>query len=173
MTDPPMLPFDEDERWLPVDGWPGYEVSSLGRGRSLTRVISDGTVRQGQILKLSRQKHGGYREMPLSKNNVLTKRYIHVLVAAAFIGPCPEGKEVDHDDGNPENNAVTNLKYKTKSDNALDMIRHGTHNMARKTHCKHGHEFTPENTFIQKGNPKWRGCVQCKKDRSRARKLAA
>ena len=48
----------------------------------------------------------------------------------------------------------------TPRDNIIDMINAGNHNMARKTHCKHGHEFTPENTRIYKGK---RACKICLK----------
>ena len=165
------MPDDTPERWLPVVGYEGfYKVSDKGRVRRIRQARG---ATDGRILKPNIGTTGYFRVNLHAAPRRPRVIKIHQLVTTAFIGPCPEGKEVAHDDGNPENNAVTNLKYKTKSDNALDMIRHGTHNMARKTHCKHGHEFTPENTFIQKGNPKWRGCVQCKKDRSRARKLAA
>lgn len=39
-----------------------------------------------------------------------------------------------------------NLRWDTRGGNMRDAVEHGTHNHARKTHCIHGHEFTPENT---------------------------
>lgn len=73
---------------------------------------------------------------------------VHQLVAAAFIGPAPHGTEVRHKDGHRGNNVPSNLEHGSSSDNTLDAVRHGTHNMARKTHCLRGHEFTPENTSL-------------------------
>lgn len=50
---------------------------------------------------------------------------VHRLVASAFLGPCPGGQEVRHLDGNPQNNAVTNLAYGTRTENILDVLRIG------------------------------------------------
>ena len=45
------------------------------------------------------------------------KKYVHVLVAEAFIGQCPVGYQVDHVDGNKSNNALSNLEYVSKREN--------------------------------------------------------
>jgi hypothetical protein len=55
------------------------------------------------------------------------------------------------------------LRIGTPSENVKDAANKGRHHNARKTHCKRGHEFTPENTWIKvgpKGNT-MRGCVIC------------
>lgn len=39
----------------------------------------------------------------------------------------------------------------------------------RRSHCKYGHEYTPENTYIQPSRPASRSCVQCRKDRDAKR----
>jgi hypothetical protein len=49
------------------------------------------------------------------------------------------------------------------------MVANGSHNNARKTHCKNGHAFTPENTYVEimaNGRTR-RDCVTCAKDRAR------
>jgi hypothetical protein len=53
---------------------------------------------------------------------------VHQLVLIAFIGPCPEGMECRHLDGNKNNNNLTNLRWGTRSENQQDALRHGTHN---------------------------------------------
>jgi hypothetical protein len=52
----------------------------------------------------------------------------HQLVARLFIGHCPLGLEICHNDGNQQNNHVCNLRYDNKVSNAQDRFKHGTHN---------------------------------------------
>jgi len=51
------------------------------------------------------------------------------------------------------------LVYGTSSENSYDVVRHGRNHNANKTYCDSGHEFTPENTYVQ-GNG-GRGCREC------------
>ncbi len=51
---------------------------------------------------------------------------VHRLVLETFFGPCPEGMEARHKDGNPANNAVGNLAWGTSAQNQQDRIVHGT-----------------------------------------------
>jgi hypothetical protein len=53
---------------------------------------------------------------------------VHKLVATAFIGPRPAGKEINHRDGNKANNALPNLEYLTPSEN----MRHSYRVLGRK-----------------------------------------
>ncbi len=52
----------------------------------------------------------------------------------AFVGECPDGMEVCHNDGNPSNNKITNLRYDTRINNAADSARHGTRLNGSKKH---------------------------------------
>jgi hypothetical protein len=54
------------------------------------------------------------------------QHFVHRLVAAAFIGACPEGHVVAHGDGDRANPRVENLRYATAVENEADKIRHGT-----------------------------------------------
>lgn len=78
--------------------------------------------------------------MALSKNGVQEKPQLHRLVAFAFIGPCPVGKEVDHVDGDRTNNHVRNLEYVTRSENNLRAYKLGlkTGNWPRLRGSEHG-----------------------------------
>ena len=118
------------EQWLPIPGWEGfYGASDLGRIRSVPRPHCCGCVLKPRPLPKT-----GYLQVGLSREGKVTMSYVHRLVAATFIGPCPEGQEVRHGDGNPANNKLSNLKYGTHGQNGQDMIRHGrTHPGAR--HC--------------------------------------
>ena len=121
------------ERWLPIVGWAQfYEVSSLGRIRSLDRVIID-TCRGGERRRFisgrllsPRVDSRGYASLPLYGGGATKRKYAHSLVAAAFLGPRPEGHDVAHNDGNPSNNALSNLRYATRADNMADCVAHGT-----------------------------------------------
>lgn len=54
-------------------------------------------------------------------------RTVHALVLEAFVGPCPDGLQCRHLDGNPANNHVLNLKWGTSIENANDKLLHGTY----------------------------------------------
>lgn len=60
-----------------------------------------------------------------------TKKCVHQLVALAFYGERPEGKEVRHLDGNKLNNHKDNLRYGTRSENQLDSVNHGSHSFVK------------------------------------------
>ena len=142
------------ERWLPVVGWEGiYEVSDFGRVRSLYRK---GRTR-GKVLK--QVNDGGYRNVTLSDLPRYSIAKVHQLVMEAFVGPRPEGLEVCHYDGDGSNNRLDNLRYDTRAANQQDRLRHGRHNMANKTHCPADHEYTPENTYMYRGERICRACL--------------
>src|SRR5688572_33310467 len=112
------------EVWHPVVGAVGfYEVSDLGRIRSIDRVVRGGNGRsrrhKGRLISPSRVP-AGHLTLTLSLGERRKSDWLHWLVAAAFLGLCPEGMEVRHLDGNPANNRLTNLAYGTRSDNAFD-----------------------------------------------------
>lgn len=118
----------QEEIWKPMNGFYGYEVSSLGRVRSFTRLVVQGKMKRmsrGQILKQGKMKDGRFIVAPRKggKNHSVK---VHREVALAFLGPCPSGQEVRHLDGNHQNNRVENLKYGTKKENESDKILHGT-----------------------------------------------
>ena len=119
------------ETWRQVVGFEGYyEVSNLGNFRSIDRWVdfADGRRRffRGQPLK-QKLNSKGYRVVALSAGIARKKwRLAHVQVAAAFLGPCPEGQEVCHKDGVPKNIEAANLRYGTRASNHADKIVHGT-----------------------------------------------
>ena len=151
---------DDSERWLPVRGYEGlYEVSDAGRVRSLDRIVSRNggqALSQGRILRATNS--GGYGLIRLNVNKVERPVKVHVLVLESFVGPRPAGMCACHINGNSQDNRLENLRWDTPSSNTVDTIRHGTHHNASKTHCKRGHEFTPENTGRQRTG---RWCRQC------------
>lgn len=127
------------ETWRAVVGWTGvYEVSSGGAVRSVDRRLpvinrfgkTEMRFHRGKQLTPSKSKKG-YLMVSLTRPGPVREyAYVHHIVADAFLGPCPAGLEICHDDGTRDNNADTNLYYGTRSVNALDRHRHGTMNQA-------------------------------------------
>lgn len=118
------------EKWKDVKGFEGwYEVSNIGRVRSVERDIkhSCGKVQKNpsKIKKPQLHKSGkGYHTLQLFKNSKHFKRYVHRMVAEAFI-PNPLNKpQVNHIDGNPKNNHVDNLEWVT----SLENMQHANEN---------------------------------------------
>ena len=83
-----------------------WQVSSFGRVRSSTGVVSSGHATDA-----------GYRRVTINRRQY----YVHRLVAAAFLGPSPDPSrwQVNHVDGDAANNAVTNLEYVSPAENQL------------------------------------------------------
>lgn len=118
----------EEEIWKPVVGYDGlYVVSSVGRVRSLERVImkSNGcrmTVKT-IILKPSSDHHG-YLFVYICGKDKPKRKYIHVLVAKAFIPNYDNKPCVDHINGDPRDNRVENLRWCTHKENCnFDLAR--------------------------------------------------
>lgn len=117
------------EKWRPVVGYEGaYEVSDLGRVRSVDRLIvrrhRDGVRSyrlRGRLLRPTTAT--GYAYVNLGLNN---SRRVSALVAEAFIGPRPFGLYVLHSDGDSRNDHVRNLRYGTQEENMADAVAHGT-----------------------------------------------
>lgn len=115
-----------DERWLPVAGWGGlYEVSDLGRVRSLPRRCSNG-MRGGQVIGGCVYSNG-YTYVWLTRGPRREREALHRLVLEAFAGPCPPGQEACHGPGGQSDNRwPESLKWGTPSENQRDRFRDGT-----------------------------------------------
>lgn len=105
------------EIWKDVVGYEGlYQVSNLGRVKSIIFPKN----KDGKILKQRIRK--GYLRIQLYKNKIAKDFGVHRLVALAFI-PNPYNKpEIDHIDGIPSNNNVSNLKWCTPKENSNNPI---------------------------------------------------
>lgn len=129
------------EAWEIIPGWEGrYEVSSLGRVRSVTRVIRlrNGSTRiaEGVVLKQRVYKEG-YFVVTFKDGGKSYMQLPHRLVALAFI-PNPQNlRTVNHKDGNKLNNVVENLEWMTHSENLIHasenlLMPHGKDNPETK-----------------------------------------
>ena len=124
----------KNTEWRSIPGMEGfYEVSETGLIRSLSRTArrarsGDYTVR-GKLLNLSLDSRGYLRcAGSLGSADKRVMIWPHSAVAAAFIGPRPEGHDVRHLDGNALNNHISNIAYGTRAQNVADAKRHGTFN---------------------------------------------
>lgn len=103
------------EKFKPVKGYAGiYEISNLGRVKSLSRVIerNDGNTRvtEDRII-LPFLTKCGYHQIVLCKDGVRKKHLIHRLVANAFIENPDKLPIINHKDENKLNNRVDNLEW--------------------------------------------------------------
>ncbi len=111
------------EEWRPVKGWEGlYEVSSVGRVRSLDRIVEDrlrhsGRVRKfaGRILRCQRDIDG-YLIVSLTNKHRVVVAKCHRMVAEAFIGD-GRGLQVNHKNFDKSDNRVENLEWTTPTQN--------------------------------------------------------
>lgn len=150
------------EEWRPIPGYEGiYEVSSIGRVKSVERLDSRGRRRASRARSLARQK-SGHLTVALCRNGIRENVGVHRLVLLAFVGPCPPGLEACHWNDVPDDNRVENLRWDTRAANIADSVRNGTHHMARTTHCPQGHEYTESNTYHYPGGN--RACNECRRE---------
>ena len=117
----------------PIPGFPDYSITRDGRVWSKTRRTRDGRNLNGKWLNPWVITCLGHLGVVLTRGRVHKYKQIHRLVLEAFVGPCPEGMECRHLDGDPTNNHVDNLKWGTKFENQADRVLHGTSN--RGTRC--------------------------------------
>jgi hypothetical protein len=149
------------EQWRAVAGYGGcYQVSDLGRVRSMPYVDAQGGRRRMRVHRPGRMDAWGHLGVTLRRDGVVTSRYVHQLVLEAFVGPRPAGMVACHWNDVPDDNRVENLRWATTSDNRRDLIRNGHDPNLTKTHCLRGHEFDSANTRRYRGR---RHCRQCQR----------
>lgn len=155
------------ERWLPIPDWEGsYEASSLGRVRSLDRLLRQrsGILRRHRGRVLSQSPSGsGYLKVALGRGNT---KYVHQLVLMAFVGRRPLGMEACHANGHLTDNRASNLTWDTSTMNKLDRIRHGTDPHSRRTVCPLGHSLIAPNLVAREVRRGYRACLACNRAQS-------
>ena len=143
------------ERWKDITGFEGlYQVSDLGRVRSVSRVIPHkrfGTWKvRGRILRLRSSGRCGHLKVNLHKDGHGWSARVHRLVLVAFVGPCPEGKECLHGPAGVSDNSIPNLKWGTRSENQLDKHRRDRTGNGRIVIRSDGVEFISQTVAAEK-----------------------
>lgn len=123
-----------EEEWRDIPGWEGlYQASSLGRIRSLDRIVECGgphgpmtRTYLGCVRKAFPNPVNGRLALMLKRPGQKKQKYVSALVCEAFHGQRPMGADAAHNDGDLTNNCPTNLRWASRSSNLLDRQRHGT-----------------------------------------------
>ena len=122
-----------DEIWKDIPGYEGkYQASTLGRIRSLDRIVrsvchytgeSFNRTIKGRVLRPGKHCKSGHLSVVLGHGEHGSP--VHQLVMQTFVGGPPEGMEVLHNNGDPTDNRLENLRYGTRTENILDVYRQG------------------------------------------------
>jgi len=153
-----------DEIWMPVVGNNDYEVSSLGRVRSLERVVG-GRLRRERVLKQYRNGKHGYVGVSIGGKSVKT----HRLVCCAFLGYRDSSWHVNHKNGIRDDNRLCNLEWCTAGEN----VRHSFSVLGKKEQWRSSWQswrYEPQLKNSCRHEPiNWRGqdIWQCRRSRSR------
>jgi NUMOD4 motif/HNH endonuclease len=133
-----------EEIWKPIPGYDGYEASSLGRIRSIDRVM-EFTGRwgvpwrrrhKGRVLRIKSHPNGWGGVYQIFHAAGGATVYVNRAVCAAFNGPPPSAEhEAAHLNGQPEINLPGNLVWATPKENAAHKIDHGTNPLGGRNGC--------------------------------------
>lgn len=140
-----------EEIWKDVIGYEGiYQVSSFGNVKSLSRLINCNGgkfLTKERILKCKNDT-GNYKLVSLCKNNIKETKFVHKLVASAFLNhePCGYNLVVNHIDFDKFNNRLDNLEIVTSRINC------------NKKHIPHTSKYT--GVYWNNNNNKWRACIR-------------
>lgn len=115
------------EQWVDIPEWKGlYQVSNLGRIRSLDRIVKGRHPRmlyKGRIIVTDRGSL--YPVVTLVRGKQKLHENLHALVLRSFVGPRPVGMEACHNNGDKKDSRLENLRWDTPQANHLDRRIHG------------------------------------------------
>jgi len=144
------------EEWRDISGYEGlYQVSDFGRVKSLARTDYN---KNGRILPIKERimathSNGvGHIKLTLSNGNSRSKKYVHRLMAEAFV-PNPNGyKLINHIDGNPSNNTLPNIEWVSMRENV-------THGLKKSDSRKKSSVFPGVHLNTINTNKKWKAML--------------
>jgi hypothetical protein len=111
--------YNEVIAWSELRDFPGYWVNTRGE-------IGKGRPEHGEWTPLPTRVHpDGHVIIDIRSDGKRKTHKLHILILEAFVGPRPKGFETCHDDDNPLNNNISNLRFASHSQNARDAYRNG------------------------------------------------
>lgn len=119
----------QNKRVYPIPYFSSYYISKSGDIWSIKR---------GKFLVPFNDGKTGHIRVHLFSKGKRYRKLVHRLVLAAFIGFCPSGMEACHNNGNPADNRVGNLRWDTRSNNTKDRVKHGTYKVIGQQGEDHG-----------------------------------
>lgn len=105
-----------EEQWKVVPSLPAYEVNERGAAR---------LVRTGRLVS-PKPKSRGYIYLATRIDGVSKNKHLAAAVLEAFVGPRPDGCHAAHNNGDPLDNSLDNLRWATPRENCADKVLHGT-----------------------------------------------
>jgi hypothetical protein len=109
------------EKWVPISKVDGrYEISNLGRVKSVERKVKCGYSKLRsvkEVIRMVQVNNFGYEFISVKHKGKFSCIFVHKEVAIAFIGNPNSKPEVNHIDGDPRNNSISNLEWVTRSEN--------------------------------------------------------
>lgn len=115
----PMGIFIMEEIWKSIKDYPDYEVSNLGRVKSLKRLVKkwNGMRTVNELILKHDTDFQGYDRVRLRINNSTKRMFVHRLVYETFINKIPLGHQINHINRIPNDNTLSNLEVVTPREN--------------------------------------------------------
>jgi hypothetical protein len=157
----------DQECWLPVPAWEGfYEVSDLGRVRGVDRTVVaisklglpfDRRL-PGQIIRSAPVGKYGHQAVGLYRDSAVSTLLVHRMVLLAFRGEPEPGQEGCHNNSQPTDNRLSNLRWDTHSNNL-----HDRWDLVEE--CPQEHKLSGPNLIPMTGTRRGQKCKACKRAR--------
>ena len=160
----------QSTEWRPVPGYEGHiEVSNFGELRRLAHTDYRGYRMPAKSLRPSKVTSGHFQVRLVDRAGVRLRHMVHALVLITFVGPRPDGMQGCHNDGDPGNNWIGNLRWDTPSSNMVDRVEHGNDPQSNRVACPRGHALVSPNLTERHAVAGKRMCWACDRERSEAK----